>query len=119
MISFQRSGEESVSWYVEGRSPEVYLEPKYGILHIGLRDPKEDIEAEFDEHEIFIFYEAGTRRVIGFEVHAFASYWSDRLDELIAHLAQYAPHDVQMIHGALYSKIEATPWVPAQAVAVG
>ena len=119
MISFQRSEDTFASWYLEDRSPEVYLDTKYGILHIDLRSPKEDIEAEFDEREIFIFYEVGTRRVIGFEVHAFASYWSGRLDELIAHLAQYAPDDVPMIHGALYTKIEATPWVPAQGIAFG
>ena len=119
MISYQRSEDVSASWYVQDRSPEIYLEPKYGILHIGLGDPNEDTEAEFDEREIFIFYEVGTRRVIGFEIHAFASYWVDRLDELISHLSQYAPDDAPIIHGALYTKFEATPLVPTQELMFG
>lgn len=96
-------------WIRPSRSVEVYTDPKHGSLRIDLLPSGESpTEAELDENEVFVFYEIETNRVVGFEIHAFQSYWTHRIDELASILAEYAPEYVSAIKLAIYQNVRAT-----------
>ena len=95
-------------WYRSSAAPEVYLDPQFGTLFVHLESTSAAVDAEFDEDEIFVLRERDSGRVVGFEIHAYMSYWQTRQGDLIDRLSRYAPDHSRAVAALAFHRTAST-----------
>lgn len=92
-------------------SPRLDYDADAGVLQIAISEPVESVDCVLDEEEVFVFCELLSRKVVGFVVPHYDSYWKPRMHELVTHLGKYVPAERGRLAGALYQRDRATPSV--------